>query len=64
MTYTIAWSWRDRPGNFRAAKFATAKEALAEAGGLQMSDAIIEYVDTPDHGRLDFVAFRRFAVGG
>jgi hypothetical protein len=36
----------------------TAKEVFAELEGLERSDVRIEYIATPEHGRLDAHGFR------
>lgn len=36
----------------------TAEEVLVEAESLERSDVRIEYVDTPERGRLDMHGFR------
>jgi hypothetical protein len=58
MTYTIAWTWVGKSGPPSIAHKATAKEALALVEDHERSDAIIEYVDTPEYGRLDPLGFK------
>jgi hypothetical protein len=60
MTYTVAWTWSGKKEH-TTAQFATAKEALASAESLLMSDAIIVFVDTPRDGRGDMTMLRLFA---
>jgi hypothetical protein len=59
MTFTIGCRWLDsyERKNFTVTK-ETAEEVLTAADGIEHSDARIEYVDTPDHGRLDIRDFR------
>jgi hypothetical protein len=58
MTYTIGCRWMDYGKESFTVQKATAKEVLVEAEGLERSDVRIEYVDTPEHGRLDMQGFR------
>lgn len=59
MTFTIGCRWSDSYDNktFTVPK-ETAAEALAEVDLLEKT-VRIEYVDTPDHGRLDVWGFRK-----
>lgn len=58
MAYTIGCRWLDYGKEPFTAEFDTAEKALAEAEKFQMSDVRIEYIDTPEHGRLDTHGFR------
>ncbi|MGY4313103.1 hypothetical protein [Bradyrhizobium sp. JR3.5] len=58
MTYIIHCRWMDYDKKQFTVEKATAKEALAEAENLIRSDVRIEYVQTPEHGRLDMDGFR------
>jgi hypothetical protein len=37
----------------------TAQEVLVEAENLEKGDVRIEYIETPEHGRLDMWGFRK-----
>jgi hypothetical protein len=58
MTYTIGCRWLDYGKEPFTTKCETAEEALVEAEKLAASDVRIEYIDTPEHGRLDMHGFR------
>jgi hypothetical protein len=58
MTYTLGCRWLDYGKEPFTVQKETAQEALAEAENLERSDVRIEYVDTPEHGRLDIHGFR------
>ncbi|MBB4398773.1 hypothetical protein [Bradyrhizobium sp. ERR14] len=58
MTFTIGCRWQDYKKESFTVEKQTAAEALTEAENLQRSDVRIEYIDTPEHGRLDLWGFR------
>jgi|tagenome__1003787_1003787.scaffolds.fasta_scaffold20811564_3 hypothetical protein len=60
MTFTVGCRWLDSYKQDKTFTFEkeTAAEVLAEAKGIEQSDACIEYVDTPERGRLDMHGFR------
>jgi hypothetical protein len=58
--FTIGCRWLDSYENKTfVAKKATAQEVLVAAESFERSDVRIEYIDTPDHGRLDMWGFRK-----
>ncbi|GMO36549.1 hypothetical protein [Bradyrhizobium ottawaense] len=59
MTFTIGCRYRDYDKKSFTVEKETAAEALATSENLERSDVEIEYVDTPEHGRLDMWGFRR-----
>ncbi|MGY3396497.1 hypothetical protein [Bradyrhizobium sp. 1200_D9_N1_1] len=59
MTYTIGCRYTDYDKKAFIIEKETAAEALATAENLERSDVRIEYVDTPEHGRLDMWGFRK-----
>jgi hypothetical protein len=61
MTYTVGCRWLDRTKEQFTFQTETAKEALAEAEKVAMSDARIEYIDTPEDGRCDMAMLRVLA---
>jgi hypothetical protein len=60
MTFTLGCRHLDSYDNktFTVEK-ETAAEVLADAENLERSDVRIEYVETPEHGRLDIWGFRK-----
>jgi hypothetical protein len=61
VTYTIGCRWIDYCREQFTVQKATAKEALTEADSLQRCDVQIEYIDTPEDGRVDMMMLRVLA---
>lgn len=59
MTYIIGYRYTDYGKEAGTVERATAAEALAEAENMERSDVRIEYIRTPEHGRLTMDGFRR-----
>ena len=58
MTYTIGCRWMNYKKEPFIVEKDTPQEVLAEIEGLERSDVRIEYIATPEHGRLDSHGFR------
>ncbi len=58
MTYTIGCRWLDSGKEAFTFQKDTAQEVLNELYGVEQSDVRIEYIDTPENGRLDSHGFR------
>lgn len=63
MTYTIGCRYTDYDKKAFTVEKSTASEALATAENMMRSDVRIEYIDTPEHGRLDMHGFRLLYEG-
>jgi hypothetical protein len=58
MTYTIGCRYIDYDKKAFTVEMATAAETLVTAENLERSDVRVEYINTPEHGRLDMYGFR------
>jgi hypothetical protein len=62
MAYTIGCRWLDYGKEPFTVRKDTAQEALLEAENLQRSDVPIEYIDTPEMGRIGLDGLRIFVT--
>ncbi|MDA9508931.1 hypothetical protein XI09_30715 [Bradyrhizobium sp. CCBAU 11386] len=59
MTYTIGCRYTDYDKKAFTVEKDTAAEVLVTAENLERSDVRVEYIDTPEDGRLDMWGFRK-----